>query len=101
MMPFQAWSSAPVAALLHRYVSNTFEEAMADVIGVASLADAGRVPWAVLRQHFAQTWCARLPADFTETGNEVHPSRLRRADALVDTLDAFLGTGAAPEGASQ
>ena len=88
-LPAERWASAELHALLGRYAENTHREALADVLGVASSAAAGRVSWAQLRDHVSQLWCARLPRGFAETGTESHPSALRRADALVATLDPF------------
>ena len=88
-VPAERAASAEMRALLGRYAENTHREALADLVGVAGTAAAGRVPWARLRDHVAQLWCARLPEGFAESGTELHPSALRRADALVATLDPF------------
>lgn len=95
------WQSAPMAELLSLYNADTRKEAVADVLGGAAIARAGRVPYEALRGHLAQVFCARLPAGYSDAATEtyatgsVHPSPLRRADALVATLDRFFGTARA------
>jgi hypothetical protein len=89
------WRSAPMEALLSLYNADTRKEAIADVLGGAAIARAGRVPYQALRGHLAQVFCARLPDGYSDSATEtyatgsVHPSPLRRADALVGTLDRF------------
>jgi hypothetical protein len=80
------FNTAAYSALLHRYMPNNYDEAIADLIGVLAVIDAGHATATQVCQHVSQLWCARVPLTWAPSTETAHPGPNERGDLLCATL---------------
>ena len=81
-----AWNSGATQALLSRYTSNLYSEALADVMSAVAIVHSGLATGQQVCQHVSQLWCARTPMNYAPSSTASHPGPNIRGDALCSTL---------------
>lgn len=81
-----AWNATNLAVLLHRYTSNLYSEALADLVSALAIIHAGLATSLEVCEHISQLWCARVPLGYTHSTHAAHPGPNERGDLLCETL---------------
>lgn len=80
-----SWTSR-MNSLLHRYPTNVYSEAIADVIAALAVIHSGLANAKQVCEHNSQMWCARTVPGYTTSSTATHPGPNERGDLLCDTL---------------
>ncbi len=80
------WFSTHIQALLSRYSSNLYSEAIADVISALAIVRSGLATAEQACHHISQLWCARVPLTWRPSLTHSHPGPNERGDLLCQTL---------------
>ena len=81
-----AWHPEATTALLQRYSSNLYSEAIADVVAAIAIVHSGLATAEETCSHISQLWCARVPLLYQHSSEAVHPGPNERGDLLCQTL---------------